>query len=175
MKKTLLLLLLLPFCFAAAAEGAIDRAWVERNYRKTEYRIPMRDGVRLHTTVYAPVRHGGRHPILLTPHSLFVPPLRRGILRVVWKSFLKLYLEEGYILVFQDVRGRYMSEGEYVDLRPFIADKHSPEQIDEASDAYDTIDFLVREVAGNNGRVGIYGNSYPGSTPLWPPRADIPP
>ena len=54
MKKTLLLLLLLPFCFAAAAEGAIDRAWVERNYRKTEYRIPMRDGVRLHTTVYAP-------------------------------------------------------------------------------------------------------------------------
>jgi len=71
-------------------------------------------------------------------------------------------LEEGYILVFQDVRGRYMSEGEYVDLRPFIADKHSPEQIDEASDAYDTIDFLVREVAGNNGRVGVYGNSYPG-------------
>ena len=81
---------------------------------------------------------------------------------VYWKSFLKLYLEEGYILVFQDVRGRYMSEGEYVDLRPFIADKHSPEQIDEASDAYDTIDFLVREVAGNNGRVGVYGNSYPG-------------
>ena len=71
-------------------------------------------------------------------------------------------MEEGYILVFQDVRGRYMSEGEYVDLRPFIADKHSPEQIDEASDAYDTIDFLVREVAGNNGRVGVYGNSYPG-------------
>ena len=55
-----------------------------------------------------------------------------------------------------------MSEGEYVDLRPFIADKHSPEQIDEASDAYDTIDFLVRKVAGNNGRIGVYGNSYPG-------------
>ena len=162
MKKTLLLLLLLPFCFAAAAEGAIDRAWVERNYRKTEYRIPMRDGVRLHTTVYAPCDTAGRHPILLTRTPYSCRPYGAEFSASLWKSFLKLYLEEGYILVFQDVRGRYMSEGEYVDLRPFIADKHSPEQIDEASDAYDTIDFLVREVAGNNGRVGVYGNSYPG-------------
>ena len=162
MKKTLLLLLLLPFCFAAAAEGAIDRAWVERNYRKTEYRIPMRDGVRLHTTVYAPGDTAGRHPILLTRTPYSCRPYGAEFSASLWKSFLKLYLEEGYILVFQDVRGRYMSEGEYVDLRPFIADKHSPEQIDEASDAYDTIDFLVREVAGNNGRVGVYGNSYPG-------------
>ena len=105
MKKTLLLLLLLPFCFAAAAEGAIDRAWVERNYRKTEYRIPMRDGVRLHTTVYAPCDTAGRHPILLTRTPYSCRPYGAEFSASLWKSFLKLYLEEGYILVFQDVRG----------------------------------------------------------------------
>lgn len=163
MKKTsLLLLLLLSFGFAAASEGAIDRAWVEKNYRKTEYRIPMRDGVRLHTTVYAPRDTTERHPILLTRTPYSCRPYGAEFSASLWKTFLKLYLEERYILVFQDVRGRYMSEGDYENLRPFIADKRSPEQIDEASDAYDTIDFLVREVAGNNGRVGVYGNSYPG-------------
>lgn len=163
MKKiSLLLLLLLSFGFAAASEGAIDRAWVEKNYRKTEYRIPMRDGVRLHTTVYAPRDTTERHPILLTRTPYSCRPYGAEFSASLWKTFLKLYLEERYILVFQDVRGRYMSEGDYENLRPFIADKRSPEQIDEASDAYDTIDFLVREVAGNNGRVGVYGNSYPG-------------
>lgn len=163
MKKiSLLLLLLLSFGFAAASEGAIDRAWVEKNYCKTEYRIPMRDGVRLHTTVYAPRDTTERHPILLTRTPYSCRPYGAEFSASLWKTFLKLYLEERYILVFQDVRGRYMSEGDYENLRPFIADKRSPEQIDEASDAYDTIDFLVREVAGNNGRVGVYGNSYPG-------------
>ncbi len=163
MKKTLLfLLLLLCLGFDAAAEGAIDRTWVEKNYCKTEYRIPMRDGVRLHTTVYAPRDTMAKHPVLLTRTPYSCRPYGAEFTSSLWKSFLKLYLEEGYILVFQDVRGRYMSEGEYVNLRPFIADKHTPDQIDEASDAYDTIDFLVREVAGNNGRVGVYGNSYPG-------------
>ncbi len=161
MKRTLLLLLL---CLGldALAEGAIDRAWVEKNYRKTEYGIPMRDGVRLHTTVYAPRDTVVEHPILLTRTPYSCRPYGAEFSSALWNSFLKLYLNEGYILVFQDVRGRYMSEGEYLNLRPFIPDKRSPEQIDEAADAYDTIDFLVREVAGNNGRVGVYGNSYPG-------------
>ncbi len=163
MKKTLLfLLLLLCLGFDAAAEGTINRTWVEQNYRKTEYMIPMRDGARLHTTVYAPCDTIAKHPILLTRTPYSCRPYGVEFTSSLWKSFLNLYVQKGYILVFQDVRGRWMSEGEYADLRPFIADKRRPDQIDEASDAYDTIDFLVREVAGNNGRVGAYGNSYPG-------------
>ncbi len=161
-RRLLLFLLLLPLGPDAAAEGAIDRRWVEDRYRKTEYRIPMRDGVRLHTTVYAPRDTTARHPILLTRTPYSCRPYGPEFAPSLWNSFLKLYLEEGYILVFQDVRGRYLSEGDYENLRPFIARKRSPAEIDEASDAYDTIDFLVREVAGNNGRVGVYGNSYPG-------------
>jgi len=161
MKKLLTLFLLLIGAFARA-DGTIDRAWVESRYRKTEYRIPMRDGVRLHTTVYAPCDTLSKHPLLLTRTPYSCRPYGADFAPSLWNTFLRLYVERGYILVFQDVRGRWMSEGSFVDLRPFVTDKSTPERIDEASDAYDTIDFLVREVAGNNGRVGVYGNSYPG-------------
>ena len=161
MKRLILLLWSLQLAVRVPA-AVIDRAWVETRYRKIEYRIPMRDGVRLHTTVYAPRDTTGRHPLLLTRTPYSCRPYGTEYAASLWNSFLSLYLQRGYILVFQDVRGRWMSEGEFVDLRPFVADKRLPEQTDEASDAYDTIDFLLREVAGNNGRAGVYGNSYPG-------------
>src|SRR5205085_1993151 len=71
------------------------------------------------------------------------------------------FAREGYIFVYQDVRGRWMSEGEFQDVRPDIAN-NTPQQIDESTDTYDTIDWLVKNVANNNGRVGTYGISYPG-------------
>lgn len=164
MKKTILLLfgLLCLWHVGAVAQTDADRAWIEANYRKTEYRIAMRDGIHLYTTVYAPRDTTERHPILLTrtPYSCW--PYGAEFSSSLWRSYLYEYARRGYILVFQDVRGRWMSEGEFVQVRPYVEQKHDLESIDEVSDAYDTIDFLVRTLPGNNGRVGVYGNSYPG-------------
>ncbi|MCX7700081.1 MAG: CocE/NonD family hydrolase [Gemmataceae bacterium] len=129
-------------------------------YTKYEYRIPMRDGKRLFTVVYVPKSADGPWPILLkrTPYS--VAPY--GIDR--YPNELgpsMLFAREGYIFAYQDVRGRWMSEGEFVNMRPHIPDK-SRGQIDEASDTYDTIDWLVKNVPNNNGKVGTWGISYPG-------------
>ena len=164
MKKTILLLfgLLCLWHVGAVAQTDADRAWIEANYRKTEYRIAMRDGIHLYTTVYAPRDTTERHPILLTRTPYSCRPYGAEFSSSLWRSYLYEYARRGYILVFQDVRGRWMSEGEFVQVRPYVEQKHDLESIDEVSDAYDTIDFLVRTLPGNNGRVGVYGNSYPG-------------
>lgn len=135
--------------------------YVKANYTKYEYRIPMRDGTRLFTAVYAPKDLSQQYPIMLTRTPYSCQPY--GVDQ--YKPELgpnQLFGNEGYLFVYQDVRGRWMSEGEFVNMRPQIPDKQKPDQIDESSDAYDTIDWLIKHVPGNNGKVGIWGISYPG-------------
>jgi hypothetical protein len=139
-----------------------DTTYIRSHYAKYEYRIPMRDGVRLFTSVYVPKDKSQKYPIILkrTPYS--VAPY--GLDEYLKKPDLqhRRYFQEGYIIVSQDVRGRYMSEGEYVNVRPYIPAKKSNKDIDETTDTYDTVDWLVKNIPGNNGRAGISGISYPG-------------
>jgi uncharacterized protein len=136
--------------------------FVRAHYTKYEFRIPMRDGQRLFTSVYVPKEAAsGPYPFLIdrTPYSV-APygedryPTHLGPSDEFQKS--------GYIFVYQDVRGRWMSEGEFVEMRPHIDEKKSPQDVDDASDTYDTIEFLLKHVPNNNGKVGIWGISYPG-------------
>jgi putative CocE/NonD family hydrolase len=135
--------------------------YIRRYYRKKEVYIGMRDGIRLFTSIYSPKDKKQTYPILImrTPYNS-EPGGKRD-----FNFFMGAYtefVEEGYIMVFQDVRGTYMSEGEFVDLRPFNPDKKTSQDIDENTDTWDAIDWLIKNVPGNNGRVGIYGSSYPG-------------
>ncbi len=134
---------------------------VRASYTKVEVQIPMRDGVRLFTSIYTPKDLSQKYPIMLnrTPYS--VAPYGP----LAYKTSLgpsDLFMRDGYIFVYQDVRGRMMSEGEFVDMRPHLDVKNGPKDIDESSDTYDTIEWLIKHVEGQNGRVGMYGISYPG-------------
>jgi len=159
MKKLFALaLLLLPVL--AIAQNA-DSTWFVNNYTKKEVTIAMRDGVKLFASVYMPKDNSEKHPILMerTPYSC--APYGKELLQF-WLSYELKYCRKGYIMVFEDVRGRWMSEGNFVDVRPFIFDKKTNRDIDEASDTYDTIDWLVKNLPNNNGNVGVFGISYPG-------------
>src|SRR5206468_2317213 len=100
--------------------------------------------------------------ILLTRTPYSCAPYGENNLEDYWNSYKIAYLREDYIMVKQDVRGRWMSEDEFVNVRPFIPVKKTNKDIDESTDSYDTIDWLVKNVAGNNGNVGVFGISYPG-------------
>jgi putative CocE/NonD family hydrolase len=130
-------------------------------YTKIEYMIPARDGVKLYTSVYVPKNKPGKHPILLerTPYGAgpYGPYLYRGGVRGSQKM-----VENGYIFAFQDVRGLGRSEGVFVNDRPELIVSRKPDDIDESTDTYDAIDYLVKNVPDNNGRVGLWGISYPG-------------
>lgn len=160
-KKLLLSILALLAIVFTRAQFSQDSAWIRDNYIKKEYSIPMRDGVKLFTAVYIPKDASEKHPILMnrTPYSC--APYGENNWRPFWYSHYKYYLRENYIMVIQDVRGRWMSEGEFMDVRPFNPNKTGT-QIDEASDTYDAIDWLVKNIPNNNGRVGVMGISYPG-------------
>ena len=162
MIRRFVLAVLLFCCVLCLAAQSVDEAWVKSHYEKQEYYIPMRDGVHLFTAVYKPRESKGGNPFLVmrTPYSCSpygVENYNSGL----WNSHWSEYLREGYILVFQDVRGKYMSEGDFMDVRPYNPKKKGKET-DEASDAYDTVDWLLKHVKGNNGRVGVWGNSYCG-------------
>lgn len=159
--KHLIYLFLLGFSFSFSAQN-IDSAWVYTNYNKQEVLIPMRDGKKLFTAIYTPTVKEGKHPILVmrTPYS--VAPYGKLYSTRIYSPHWASYLRENYIIVMQDVRGRYMSEGEYIDVRPFIQNKKGKTDVDEASDTYDAVDWLVKNVADNNGNVGFFGISYPG-------------
>ena len=134
---------------------------VKANYTKYEYRIRMRDGKRLFTAIYVPKDQSKTYPMLMTRTPYNVKPY--GVDE--YRSDLgpsPLFGKAGYIFVYQDVRGRWMSEGEFVNMRPHIANKRGPQDIDESTDTYDTIDWLIKHVANHNGRVGMSGISYPG-------------
>ncbi|HKJ69360.1 MAG TPA: CocE/NonD family hydrolase [bacterium] len=135
--------------------------YIRSHYAKYEYRIPMRDGVTLFTSVYMPYADTTTYPIFLlrTPYSVGPYGADR------YPDQLgphKAFDKEGFIFVFQDVRGRFMSEGEYVNMRPHIPNKQGPDDVDESTDTYDTIEWLLENIDNHNGRVGMWGISYPG-------------
>ena len=134
--------------------------WRARDhYQKYEYMIPMRDGKKLYTAVYVPKDVTGSHPILLerTPYS--AGPYGSDAYKGGFRGSKKL-IEAGYIFAFQDVRGKYLSEGDFVNIRPQL--KKGEQGIDESTDTFDTVDYLVKKVPANNGAVGMWGISYPG-------------
>ncbi|HEX8709108.1 MAG TPA: CocE/NonD family hydrolase [Pyrinomonadaceae bacterium] len=157
-KTGLLLCGLLAFAAMTRAQGAFD---IKAHYTKSEQLIPMRDGVKLFTSIYVPKDGSQKYPIMLSRTPYSVAPYGAD----KYKDSLgpsAAFAQEGYIFVYQDVRGRLMSEGEFVNVRPQLDVKSGPSQIDESTDTYDTIEWLVRNVPGNNGRVGMWGISYPG-------------
>jgi putative CocE/NonD family hydrolase len=134
---------------------------VKEHYTKYEYRIAMRDGVRLFTAVYVPKDGSHAYPFLInrTPYS--VAPYGVDQYRAQLGPSPD-FDKAGYIFVMQDVRGRFMSEGAFVEMRPHIDNKQSKKDVDDSSDLYDTIEWLLKNVPNNNGKAGIWGISYPG-------------
>jgi uncharacterized protein len=153
--------LLTRFATIAIAQND-DSIWVRTNYTKKEVMIPTRDGAKLFTAVYMPKDTSVLHPILFnrTPYSC-APYGENNFSPRVYGSYWINYLKQGYIIAIQDVRGRWMSEGDFVDVRPFSPNKRGTE-IDEASDTYDAIDWMIKNIPKNNKRVGVFGISYPG-------------
>ncbi|MBC7829980.1 MAG: CocE/NonD family hydrolase [Chitinophagaceae bacterium] len=162
MKRMLLSFLLICLMKFVSSQNSQDEDWIKENYRKKEVMISMRDGVKLFTSMYLPKDTTEKHPILFmrTPYSC--APYGEENWAELWNGHLRYYLREGYILVTQDVRGRWMSEGVFVDVRPFNPDKKTNKDTDEASDTYDAIDWMVKNLRQNNGKVGVTGISYPG-------------
>ena len=134
--------------------------YVEQHYIKTEVNIPMRDGINLHTTIYSPKDTSQDYPILMqrTPYSS--RPYGEGKFKKRIGPNEEL-MKDKFIVVYQDVRGRWMSEGVYDNMRAYIPNK-TGNQVDESSDTYDTIEWLINNVENNNGKVGVWGISYPG-------------
>ena len=165
MKKTILIafgFLLLAFCSTAQPRGENpNAAYVKDNYTKYEYEIPMRDGKKLFTSVYVPKDQSKKYPFMMdrTPYS--VGPYGAD----KYKGSLgpsPAFLHDGYIFVYQDVRGRYMSEGMYEEMMPEKEVHKTNSDVDEGTDTYDTIDWLLKNIPNNNGKVGVWGISYPG-------------
>ncbi len=141
----------------AAAQGLEQ---IQATFTKYEYRIPMRDGKKLFTAVYVPKDDSQTYPILMKRTPYNVKPY--GVDQ--YPSELgpsPLFAKDGYIFVYQDVRGRWMSEGDMINMRPHLT-KKGPQDFDESTDTWDTIDWLVKYVPHNNGKVGQWGVSYPG-------------
>lgn len=136
---------------------------ISAHYTKQEVDIPMRDGIKLHTTIYSPKDQSQSYPIIMTrtPYSSAPYGENKFPESPYRMAGNKDLVEQGNIFVIQDIRGRYMSEGDFDNMRPYIPNKKENET-DEASDTYDTIDWLVKNVENNNGNVGIWGISYPG-------------
>ncbi len=125
-----------------------DSAYVHDHYTKIERSIPMRDGVKLFTSIYIPNNPDQKYPFMINRTPYAVAPYGEG----KYKTTLgpsPLFLKEGFIFVYQDVRGRWMSEGTYVDVRPQTVHKTNKD-IDESTDTYDTIDWLVKNIPNNN-------------------------
>ena len=138
-----------------------EQDFIKSNFTKRDVRIPMRDGVKLFTSIYEPKDKSQTYPIMMirTPYSV------RPYGEDKYRSSLgpsSHFQEEGYIFVYQDVRGKYLSEGEFVNMRPHLENKQHPNEIDESSDTFDTIDWLIENIPNNNAKVGMWGISYPG-------------
>jgi hypothetical protein len=159
---TVLVFALNTACAQQSAGTETTDDYVRSHYTKYEFRIPMRDGKRMFTAVYVPKdAAGGPYPFLMNRTPYGVEPYGED----QYPKHLgpsDEFEKSGYIFVYQDVRGRWMSEGDFVEMRPHIDDKKSAQDVDDASDTYDTIEFLLKHVANNNDKVGIWGISYPG-------------
>jgi putative CocE/NonD family hydrolase len=149
---------------ARAAAPPVDRDFVRENYTKFEYRIPVRDGVKLFTSVYIPKDvfiDNKKYPMMLQRTGYGVPPYGLEDYRANLGPS-ELFAREKFIFVYQDVRGRYLSEGHYEIIRAIKPVKKTPQDVDENSDTYDTIEWLIHNVPGNSGKVGMWGISQPG-------------
>ena len=165
MKATVLFVLVFTFTVVTFGQAPAPKAdelavYIKEHYTKREVQIPMRDGVKLFTSIYEPKDKSQKYPIMMsrTPYSVapYGPDKFKTLLGPDYQ-----FAREGYIFVYQDVRGRWMSEGTFVDVRPELA-QYGKAKFDESTDTYDTIDWLIKNVDNNNGRVGTYGISYPG-------------
>jgi putative CocE/NonD family hydrolase len=147
-----MLFFIVCLCFTSSQAGA----QVAQRYAKTGEMVAMRDGIKLNTDIYAPKDRSTPLPFIVvrTPYGI---DGAGGALNTSYKELA----EDGYIFVFQDIRGRYKSEGQFVMSRP-PRDREDPKAIDESTDTYDTISWILKNVPGNNGRVGMMGISYPG-------------
>ncbi len=154
MKRLIILPLLACTCLAQGLD------YIKAHYTKFEYRIPMRDGKRLFTSVYVPKDFTQKYPIMLDRTPYNVGPYGVDNFKTSLGPSEK-FARDGFVFAYQDVRGRYMSEGDFMDMRPQIDDKRGPQDVDESSDTYDTIEWLIHHVP-NNGKVGMWGISYPG-------------
>jgi hypothetical protein len=143
-------------------EEGIRYAYILEHYKKTDYMIPMRDGVKLFTQVYEPIDKSEKYPIMLkrTPYNITSNWGEDAYIEVLGPSMH--FTKEGYIFVYQDVRGKYKSEGKFVVMKPHKTVKRGPQDTDESSDTYDTIEWLLKNIDNHNGRVGQWGISYPG-------------
>ncbi len=155
------LLFCLVTVFVTAQQVNQDSLYMREHYDKMEYRIPMRDGARLFTLVYMPKDKSKNWPILMNRTCYNASNYGN------YKTYghpSRYLVQDGYILVFQDVRGRYMSDGLFNNMTPNIPgnDPKNKKEVDESSDTWDSIDWMLKNLQGNNGRVGIYGISYPG-------------
>ena len=156
----LALIVLLPLLSCGQGRRGGEPDFVKQNFDKVEAMIPMRDGVKLYTAIYIPKDHSHPYPFLMerTPYSAgpYGDTLYRGSL-----GPNRTLMHDMYIFVYQDVRGRYMSEGQFQEMTPAI-DKKTKKQTDESSDTWDTVDWLLKNIKNNTGKVGIWGISYPG-------------
>ncbi len=164
---SLLLLTSLACGFARAADDDAPAAKYEprEHYTKYEYRVAARDGKKLFTVVYAPkdAGQGGKtYPMLMTRTPYSCGPYGVDNFAVRRLAPSEAFLKAGYIFVCQDVRGRFMSEGSWRTMTPHLDVKRTPQDVDESSDTHDTVQWLLDHVAGNNGKVGLWGISYPG-------------
>lgn len=155
------ILLIVFALFSSCSEKKTASDILSETYTKKEYRIPMRDGITLFTVVYTPKSNSEKYPLLLMRTPYGVSPYGESIIRNIIAPS-ESFIQEGYIFVFQDVRGRFMSEGTYENMRPFVPNKNNVSITDESSDTYDTIDWLINNIDNNNGKVGQWGSSYPG-------------
>ncbi len=160
MQRILLFLVFVVVCLVTSAQKQ-DNNFVKNNFTKIDTTITMRDGIKLYTVIYVPKDPGEAYPFLMerTPYSAGPYGDTNYSRRIGPNPTL---MKEKYIFVYQDVRGRYMSEGINLEVTPFIPNKKSRKDVDESSDTYDTIDWLLKNIKNNNGRVGLYGISYPG-------------
>ena len=156
------LLAILVLSAPLAAQDS-DAAFIKANYTKHIYKIGMRDGVKLHTIVYVPKDAAAdrAYPMIMERTCYAIAPYGPD----EYPGSLgpnRFMMRDKYIMVYQDVRGRFMSEGKWMNVRPIIDNPKGPKQTDEATDTYDTIEWLLKNVPNNNGRVGQWGISYPG-------------
>ncbi len=147
--------------FAQRGGNADDAAYIKANYTKYEYQIPMRDGKKLFTSVYVPKDQSKKYPFMMDRTCYSVSPYGPDQYKAAMGPSPQ-FVKDGYIFVYQDVRGRYMSEGIYEEMTPELEDHKTNKDIDEGTDTYDTIDWLLKNVPNNNGKVGVWGISYPG-------------
>jgi putative CocE/NonD family hydrolase len=139
----------------------LPASYIKDNYTRKSYKIPVRDGVHLFTIVYSPKDASQKYPMIMTRTPYGIHPYEEDKHRFTLGPN-KHFVKEGYIFVYQDVRGRYMSEGVYANMRPQLQKKGGPKDIDESTDTYDSIDWLIKNVPNHNGKVGLFGISYPG-------------